>query len=430
MTLDKQIFVRLYLVIVVSVISVGIVIDYFWQSSNDNISEISHHEELVQLISWHLDSLADISPNAIQKTQELASYPIGIISLQEIQANNLRQALSAGEIITLENEIGDIAFYKQLSNHPLVLIMTVPDSQHSEWQKYLMLVCFYLLIALAVYFWTLPLTKDLKTLEKAASSFAQSQWDTQVDIPPSSPITHLADAYNQLLIRIKELIKDQQEMSHAISHELRTPLARMKFSLELALNNADSQQVGSQLSSIKSDIEEIQQLVDELLSYATLEKSTTTASFEKGDIASLVQSLIAKLARNTQDKKLTFNAVKSSTQIYCDSYLIERGLQNLIVNALNHCKSEVHVSFQQTRGFNLLIVDDDGTGIPENERQRVFDSFVRLSNQAAKPKGFGLGLAIVKRIATLHRGKVLVDSAPMGGARFIIEWPNQRQYKS
>lgn len=426
MTLGKQIFVRLYLVIVVSVITSGIIIDFLWQSSDKELTEATHHEELLGIIGWHLDSLPDVSPIEIEKAQQLSPYKIGLVPLSEIQANSLRQALSEGEVIVLRNQQQDLVFYKQLKKHSLALIMTVTDSQQSDWLKYLMLICFYLLIALAVYLWTLPLTKDLKTLELATSNFAQSKWNTHVDIPASSPVKHLADAYNNLLVRIKELLNDQQEMSHAISHELRTPLARMKFSLELAISNPDQKQINQQLSNIKNDVEEIQGLVDELLSYATLEKQTALAVFEKGDICGLIQSLIGKLKRNAPNKQLIFNPPKLKKKIYCDSYLIERGLQNLIVNGLNHSENAVKVSFLQKDSVNFLIVDDDGKGIPQSERQRVFDSFVRLDNKTGKPKGFGLGLAIVKRIAILHHGKVSVGSAPIGGARFVIEWPDQK----
>ena len=74
--------------------------------------------------------------------------------------------------------------------------------------------------------------------------------------------------------------------------------------------------------------------------------------------------------------------------------------------------------------WNQLYVDDDGGGISSADRERVFDSFVRLDNQPKKRRGFGLGLTIVKSIALLHQGKVSVDTSPMGGARFIFAWPN------
>ena len=85
--------------------------------------------------------------------------------------------------------------------------------------------------------------------------------------------------------------------------------------------------------------------------------------------------------------------------------------------------ANVQLTFLKENGRNWLMIDDDGKGIPEQDRRRAFDSFVRLDNTEKKGTGFGLGLAIVKRIATWHDGEVHVESSPLGGARFTVSWP-------
>jgi two-component system OmpR family sensor kinase len=98
-------------------------------------------------------------------------------------------------------------------------------------------------------------------------------------------------------------------------------------------------------------------------------------------------------------------------------------IRNLLYNAARFAKHDMRVTFNVHDGLNQLIVDDDGPGIPAQERQRVFESFVQLDNPGAKKVGFGLGLAIVKRAMEWHGGNVSISQSPYGGARVCAEWP-------
>jgi signal transduction histidine kinase len=104
-------------------------------------------------------------------------------------------------------------------------------------------------------------------------------------------------------------------------------------------------------------------------------------------------------------------------------YLFETVLRNLLYNAIRHAKCNVRVTFVILDRENNLIVDDDGPGIPEKDRLRVFESFVQLERPGIRKSGFGLGLAIVKRAIEWHRGKIAITESPLGGARFSATWP-------
>jgi len=105
--------------------------------------------------------------------------------------------------------------------------------------------------------------------------------------------------------------------------------------------------------------------------------------------------------------------------------LLETLVRNLLYNAARYAKKEVQVTFRTQAGLNSLWVDDDGPGIPEQERIRVLESFVQLESATRKNSaGFGLGLAIVKRTMEWHSGEVIVAESPLGGARIIATWPN------
>jgi signal transduction histidine kinase len=102
---------------------------------------------------------------------------------------------------------------------------------------------------------------------------------------------------------------------------------------------------------------------------------------------------------------------------------METVLRNLLYNAIRYAKNEIRVTFGARADIWRLCVDDDGPGIPEADRQRVFGSFVQLREPAGEKVGFGLGLAIVKRVVEWHGGEVTLTRSSLGGAGFCITWP-------
>ncbi len=170
------------------------------------------------------------------------------------------------------------------------------------------------------------------------------------------------------------------------------------------------------------DVEEMHQLITELLNFAALEKISVEAKLERGDINLLIEILLARLSRNNPEKQIDFEASQQGVNVSCDSYLMERAIQNLIVNALKFSNQTIRVKFQESEKQYLIVVEDDGPGIPSEQKSLVFDSFVQLPN-GSKEQGFGLGLAIVKRVMNLHQGEARVEDSELGGAKFILVWP-------
>jgi len=138
----------------------------------------------------------------------------------------------------------------------------------------------------------------------------------------------------------------------------------------------------------------------------------------------LLPSIADTVARDTPPE-LHINAIVQgdASEVRCDVHLMETVLKNLLYNASRYARRSIDVTFTCDAGLNRLLVDDDGPGIPEADRQRVFDSFVQLDRTAGRKTGFGLGLAIVKRAIEWHGGQVSVTESPLGGARFCVVWP-------
>jgi two-component system OmpR family sensor kinase len=130
------------------------------------------------------------------------------------------------------------------------------------------------------------------------------------------------------------------------------------------------------------------------------------------------------VAQDTRPDLVISAAVQAdATEVRCDIHLMETVLRNLLYNATRYARQSIRVTFTIEGGVNSLFVDDDGPGIPEADRQRVFDSFVQLERVVGGKSGFGLGLAIVKRAVEWHGGEVSVAGSPLGGARFAVTWP-------
>ena len=100
-----------------------------------------------------------------------------------------------------------------------------------------------------------------------------------------------------------------------------------------------------------------------------------------------------------------------------------RDAVNLVQNAVKYANENIAIQIEEDDGVVSVVVDDDGPGIPEEEREKILQPFVRLASHKKK-SGFGLGLAIVRRIMRWHKGQVLVEESALGGARFILRWPN------
>jgi len=387
-------FFSLYLLIVLSIVTVGWGLDGLWETWNP----------------------------------EKPFSDVQVLQLQDFSGSTLLDRIASGEQVAFNDEQGKSYLYQKLDKLPLVLSIehTPPPS---PWLEIFLGVIFYVALALAIFFWIWPLSRDLSKLERHTKSLGTQDPDQRVSLPPQSAAYSLAAAFNRMGDRILYLLNIQKEMTNAVSHELRTPLARMKFALAMAEDSSDLTQIKSRLSGIKEDVDEMDELVNQILHYANFDQSNPDLNWTQGDMLNLCQQIVRRLQANTSQTekqvKVEFHArgQDSKAPFCCDWTLMERAVLNLIQNALRHCHSVVNITLDNSEGAYAITVDDDGSGIPEASRTAVFESFVRLRNvNEGQSSGFGLGLTIVRRIAQWHHGQVSASESPEGGARFTLSW--------
>ena len=429
-------FLSLYLLIVLCIAAAGWGLDALWRHFSPAPTLTRDQQDLIRLIEAQLQR----EPHAQLQTQlqilsslnRTLTSQLDILTLDDFANSAYSQKINQGKPVLVYTQDGTQQIYKRLNNSEQILrlSMAAPKSHSQSYLYSLLLTVFYAAIGLAVFIWVWPLMRDVRKLEQHTQHIGKHSLPEPVNVLPGSAVTHLARAFNQMAERIKELLASHQEMTYAVSHELRTPLARMKFALAMVQNN---QPKDSNIQSVMDDVNEMDALITQLLTYAGYEQEQGPLKQAEGDMAFLLRELITRAehshcaARTTGTPPIAVTLVCAPEHaiVRCDWHLMERAVFNLIHNAFRFSQGQIVVELTQDHSHFMITVSDDGAGVPEAERERVFESFIRLESAAnAQVRGFGLGLAIVKRVLTWHQGSASVMPAPnLGGACFCVRWP-------
>mgnify|MGYP001813787076 CR=1 FL=1 len=284
---------------------------------------------------------------------------------------------------------------------------------------------FYLSIFIVVGIWLRPLLRDVNLITDGAQRFAADYREPLRTADSTTELTGLARNIDDMSSRLSGLIRSQKELIAALSHEMRTPLARIRFALAV-LGNKDDDGMRQRIDALNDDVQEIDDLIASMLSYARLDHPDIRMHWQEVPIDAWLHRIVEK--SHNESVAISTHMEDDLDSVWMDPRLMELALSNLLVNACRYGDGAVRCSIAEQTGGYELSVEDDGKGIPESERETVFKAFTRIDNSRNRETGgYGLGLAIVSRIATLHGGEAAVDtSADLGGAKFSISWPPRR----
>lgn len=252
---------------------------------------------------------------------------------------------------------------------------------------------------------------------------AQNLADSRIEENKVRELNQLSVSYNKMLERLSDAFEIQRQFTANAAHELRTPLALMQVQLDLYNSTRHPDNDADTLQTIKMVTEQNDRLAKMVKTLLDMSELQTVGRDDKIIVGALVDEVLADLEPLAQEKniKLIGNC-KDITMIGSD-ILIYRLVYNLVENAIkyNHSEGQVEVTAYRREKSVYLSVEDTGSGIPEELRERVFEPFFRVDKSRSRELGgVGLGLALVREIVRVHDGSITVRSNPFGGTIFDV----------
>jgi two-component system OmpR family sensor kinase len=283
---------------------------------------------------------------------------------------------------------------------------------------------FSLILVLSIYGWLRGHWRDLGRLRGAAEAFGQGRLNGRVNLAKGSELGSLAACFDAMAGRIEVLVASQNDMINAISHELRTPIARCGFGLALLQSATADDQRKRHIEALKVDLEELDALVGELLSYGAIDRADRPHEIQEVRMSELLDSVVGSLALEMDFHRVRCTVDTPDAAALLDPRRTSRAVLNLLKNAMKYCQDEISLTAFIHGDSWVLQVDDNGIGIPPADRHVIFEPFHRLDrSRDRKTGGFGLGLSIASRAIVSQRGHIQVSESPLGGARFEITLP-------
>ena len=265
----------------------------------------------------------------------------------------------------------------------------------------------FLLIAVAIIFLKNQ-TRPIINLAKASEKFGRGELFENFIPSGALEIRQAGYEFDRMRKRIIRHLNQRSEMLSGISHDLRTPLTRMKLQLAFVKDEKISKK-------LSNDITEMEKMLNEYLNFSSSRSVEKTETF---DLSELLETIVQKYEKN----KITTDIPE---RVYLDGRknLIQRCLNNLIDNSIKYSE-KILISLKKSANNITITVDDDGPGIPKNERENVFKPFYKIDKSRGDSKSsVGLGLSIASDIVRSHGGNILLETSPKNGLRVKIFLP-------
>ncbi|WP_394209144.1 ATP-binding protein [Enterovibrio calviensis] len=262
-----------------------------------------------------------------------------------------------------------------------------------------------------------------RALQHVTAEFAKGNLNVRAPTNSGSKVGKMNESFNEMADKISQLITSNRSLTQAVAHDLRTPIFRIQWQAEIIHEETHSPALKKKIASIIEDTEEMEQLVDSLLYFAKVGRQDAPLNKEEIAARPFITHLIARLP-NPQNRQIDA-MVDPDIVFMADKTLLKRAIVNVLVNAMRYSVSRVTVHCSQHAQTIKIIVEDDGPGIPEPFRERVFEPFFSVDPSRNKANmGHGLGLSIVKLIVEKHDGQATFEEGSTGGAKLVLTIPN------
>lgn len=433
----NRIFFRFFVLVMLSITAATFVIYFaFARLFGDPLEDIARRQAAAQI--FLLEQYVDQAPsdewltrlNNVRVVSEVRYDLVPLAQAREALGSGQREQLERGAIVL---DISDKSFYRRVdldgnryigSEEEVLLARNLPidigQALKMELLRYV-IVAIALLVPIAL--WSRRHWQGLQSLSRMADEFGEGKLSVRANLKRSDVVYPLAERINHMAGRIEDLMQSQRNLLHSVSHELRTPIARLEFALELLDAKAKDPELSRRIAAMEGDLSELNNLVKELLDMSKLD-SARSLQGASVDLASLLRDCCDTLPPSPQ--QVSSELADDLGTVEADARLLSRAIGNLLRNAQKYAQEKIVLSARRDASGIEIAVDDDGPGIPIDERDKIFDPFYRLDRSRDRATGgFGLGLSIAQKAVALHGGTLQVASSTLGGARFVIMLPAQ-----
>lgn len=435
----SKLFFNIYLLAMGSFVAIAFTADFVISTAQRGITDDYARRFMRGTITLIEDELfrhprRDWHKN-IKELDEKFSYRLGIV-----ERITLDRTLTPAQVVKLDagdiaiDHDGDIMYHRLGTSSQVLVVGPLASNRNPELKDRLPLELRLRLLtwsligvifAIALWFWIRPVWRDLEALRQTARDLGDGHFDARSPAARTQLFAPLSDTMNSMADRIRQLLATHRELSCGISHELRTPIARMRFALEMLSETEERDERERLWAMMEADLDELDQLIDTSLTYARFEREAPEPHFSSVKFADWLADEVDSVRLLGRQLEVIVDTGKLPDNLFIDldRKAMPYALRNLLRNAFKYAGKQISVN-AELLGENILIhVDDDGIGIPPEEREHVFSAFTRLDRSRDRSTGgYGLGLAIARRVLELHGGTAIADASPLGGARFTLTW--------
>ena len=435
----SKLFFNFYLLAMGSFVAIAFTADFVISTAQRGITDDYARRFMRGTITLIEDELfAQPRRNWEKKVEELDqkfSYRLGIV-----ERITLDRKLTPPQVIKLDagdiaiDHDGDIMYHRLGTSSKVLVVGPLAANRNTELQDRLPLdlrlrlltwSLIGLIFGVALWFWVRPVWRDLEALRQTARDLGDGDFEARSPPARSQLFSSLSETMNSMAERVQQLLATHRELACGISHELRTPIARMRFALEM-LSETDQRAERERLwSMMEADLDELDHLIDTSLTYARFEREAPEPHLSSVKFADWLVDEVDSVRLLSRNLNVTVDTEKlpENLVVDLDRKAMPYALRNLLRNAFKYASQRIVVSSELLDQHILIHVDDDGIGIPPEDREHVFSAFTRLDRSRDRATGgYGLGLAITRRVLELHGGTATANASPLGGARFTLAW--------
>jgi len=424
----RSVFTKLLVVIILAGICINLVVGgFFVHLRNSFIGPF--HKNVAQYLNYLIDDMGN--PPTLGRAREIARQ-----SFLEIRYEGPDTSWTTSETLPTDFKSRsapwrpnpDIRFGKYRGRHVIEfntgtgrfifgVSRHLPVERARQRLFVIMLVLLTLILA-AAFFVIRHILRPVKWLNTGVQEISRGNLKHRVPLKKSDELRDLAEAFNDMTDRIRDMLQSKEQLLLDVSHELRTPLTRMKVALEF-LEDSQAKQ------SLQGDIEEMEKMVSEILETARRQHKYENLKKQPTNLADLIKQTTA--AFENQPPGIEIVDLPSEIEVKIDAEQIKTVFENVLNNAIKYSEAEskpVQVTCELKKSYAVIRIRDFGIGIPQEDLAHIFEPFYRVDKSRTKETGgYGLGLSLCKIIMEAHDGKIEVQSIPQEGTTVSLYFP-------